>query len=83
LDLSITIAGTSYSPANPIPLSISGASFSGSGALIAGPSLTASMIAKGFFAGDAAARAGLGYHIGTSSSENVNGAIAYQKGPAL
>jgi hypothetical protein len=78
LNLDITIAGTRYATSNPIPLGISGAAFSGSGSLFGG--CGASLLAKGFFAGDAAARAGLAYHIGTSF-EDVNGAIVYRNQP--
>jgi len=76
MSLDITVAGFRYITTNPALLTISGSGFSGTGTLSGG--CGASLLAKGFFAGDAAARAGLAYHLGTSF-EQVNGAIAYTK----
>ncbi len=78
LHLSLSIDGTSFSSAaSGIPLKISAASFSGAGALFE-PNLqsSANLSASGFFSGDAAARAGLAYHL-AKGSLNVNGAVAY------
>lgn len=77
MSLDITVAGVRYTTTTPALLTVSGSSFSGTGSLSSG-CCGASMLAKGFFAGDAAARAGLAYHVGTTI-EKVNGAIAYQK----
>ena len=76
LNMDITIAGTRYTTSpGDITLTIAGSTFSGSGSVgCVGPS----MFAAGFFAGDAAARAGLAYHIGLVN-QDVNGAIAYTK----
>jgi hypothetical protein len=77
LNMDVTIGGIRYFTSNPALLVISGSGFSGTGSLVGASG--ASLQAKGFFAGDAAARAGLSYHIGTFVPENVSGAIAYQK----
>jgi hypothetical protein len=77
LHIDITIAGTNYATTSPIPLGLSGSSFSGGGTMPGGVCGSASLAAQGFFSGDAAARAGLAYHVGTGF-ENVNGAIAYK-----
>jgi hypothetical protein len=79
LNINITVNGfDNY--AGAVPLSLSGSSFSGSGALTSACT-SGSLLAKGFFAGDAAARAGLAYHLGTTfpSTQNVNGAVAYSR----
>jgi hypothetical protein len=78
MSLDITVNGTQYTTTNPALLTINGSGFSGTGSLSGGFCGGASLLAKGFFAGDAAARAGLAYHLGTPN-EQVNGAIAYQK----
>ncbi len=77
-DINITVAGTVYLTTNPAPLTIAGSAFSGSG-FLQGGCCGASMLAKGFFGGDAAARAGLAYHILTDANQDANGAIAYTK----
>ena len=64
-----------------IPLTITGSTFGGNGS-IAGGCCGASLLAKGFFAGDAAARAGLSYHLGTGMAQDVNGAVAYKNAGA-
>jgi hypothetical protein len=71
-----------YSTAgNPISLTISGSGFSGSGSTSGSG---ASLSAGGFFSGDAAARAGLAFHLLTPNNQNVNGAIAYKNsGPGI
>jgi hypothetical protein len=76
MSLDITVNGVQYRTTNPALLTINGSGFSGTGSLSGG--CGASLLAKGFFAGDAAARAGLAYHLGTSS-EQANGAIAYKR----
>jgi hypothetical protein len=77
LDIDVTINTTNFRAASPIPLNISGSGFGGSGFLTGG-GCGANMLVEGFFSGDAAARAGLAYHI-NNFSESMNGAIAYQK----
>jgi hypothetical protein len=77
LSIDITVNGSdNYS--GSVPLTISGSAFSGSGSVPGGCS-GASLLAKGFFAGVAAARAGLAYHLGPAGmGQDVNGAIAYK-----
>ncbi|HUF80204.1 MAG TPA: FecR family protein, partial [Burkholderiales bacterium] len=79
LDLSvdITVNGVdNYS--GTVPLKISGSTFSGGGSF-SGAALSGSLAASGFFSGDAAARAGLAYHLATPLLQDVNGAIAYAR----
>jgi hypothetical protein len=81
LHMSFNVDGKNFSsPANGIGLTISGASFSGAGDLLldTNPTSTGSLSAAGFFSGDAAARAGLGYHF-VKGGEDASGAIAYKK----
>jgi hypothetical protein len=77
LNVGFTVNG-SENYGGAVPLTISGSSFSGSGS-VGGASTSGAVLAKGFFSGDAAARAGLAYHLGTSLNQDVNGAIAYRK----
>jgi hypothetical protein len=80
LHMSLNVDGKNFSSSgNPIPLTISGAGFSGTGTLFM-PSTTSSgnLSAAGFFSGDAAARAGLAYHF-DKGNQGVDGAIAYKK----
>jgi hypothetical protein len=78
LNIDVMVDATDlYSTAgNPISLTISGSGFSGSGSFSGS---SASLSASGFFSGDAAARAGLAFHLFTARNQNVNGAIAYGK----
>lgn len=79
LSIDVTVNGLNYS--GSLPLTIAGSAFSGSGS-VPGGSSGASLLAKGFFAGDAAARAGLAYHLGpVGMAQDVNGAIAYKNSP--
>lgn len=81
LNIGITVNGILYSTAfaSPVRLTINGSGFSGTGTLSdsiqcgSGP-----LLAKGFFAGDAAARAGLSYDF-SSVAGSVNGAVAYRR----
>jgi hypothetical protein len=85
LHMSLDVGGKNFSSsASGIPLTISGATFSGSGSLVmpgsgtSGGTSSGTLAADGFFSGDAAARAGLAYHF-DKGSQMVDGAIAYKK----
>ncbi len=81
LNIGITVNGTLYSTAfgSPTRLTISGSSFNGTGTLDDSIGCgSGTLKANGFFAGDAAARAGLAYHFGSVGGD-VNGAIAYRR----
>jgi len=83
LNIGITVDGIAYSPATTtrtIPLIISGSSFNGSGPMGANGT---TLSAAGFFAGDAAVRAGLAYELNILMLQSVNGAIAYKKDAQL
>jgi hypothetical protein len=79
LNVTLTVTGSTTDTYNgSVPLSISGTTFGGSGSLTTGVCGSGSLQAKGFFAGDAAARAGLAYHLNSFFNQNVNGAAAYK-----